>query len=136
MGYTTKFEGVLKFKSNVTVAELKAVKSVIGRTHADYAGYIQLKIADDLSGIKWDGTEKFYHSVDAVNFVIGKVREEFPTFNLHGELQAQGEEGSDRWIMRMVDGRAEKVELRSTGVEATCPDCAHTFYVGGEWVEK
>lgn len=141
MGYTTEFSGILEFDENVMVAEVRMVSEIInlGRNgnHPDYSGYIQLKVNEELTGIEWDGTEKFYDSVEAVNFVIKKVRVNYPDFCLWGELLAQGEDSADRWIMRIgEDGLARKIALRPTGVHCMCPNCGYEFWQDGEWLES
>lgn len=139
MGYTTEFEGVLKFSDDISLKEYVAIEKLLedGRNgDAMYDGWIQLEISDDRSGIQWDGTEKFYHAEDAVNFIINKMRERWPNFSLHGEMIAQGENISDRWILRIGDdGCAHRVELVTSSKALECPYCAHQFYLDAEFSE-
>lgn len=41
--------------------------------------------------------------VEAINFVVGKVKELNPNFNLTGKLLAEGEVQSDVWLATIVD---------------------------------
>jgi len=138
MGYSTSFTGVLKFTSEPTTPQLKLLGTILGEDPSDHAewvhhsvgnvSYIQLEVARDYSGLQWDGTEKFYEAVNAVNLVLAVMREEFPDFGLSGELTAQGEDNDDRW--RLVigdDGRAKKVDVPLTGRKVICPHCRETF---------
>jgi hypothetical protein len=138
MGYTTKFKGELKFVHEPTVAQLKKLNSMFGedcREHPEWdakdLSYIDLKLADDLSGIKWDdGTEKTYHMERLVNVVITEMRKQFPDFALAGKLLAQGEEIEDRWELAIwTDGLAYKRDLPMPGKKVKCPHCRESFYI-------
>ncbi len=137
MGYTTTFTGKLEFTDAVKPKMLALIKSVefadlreLDPTYEDDhdVSYLQFRITDDFSGIEWDGSEKWYGAVACVNWLIAFVRREFPKFSLKGQMCAQGEDAADRWILRMVDGVATKVETPPTGRTVECPDCGATFY--------
>lgn len=139
MGYSTRFQGMLKFTHELTMQQLKRLSAVLGEDPddhpewADYAdcgevSYIQWKVTKDLAGIQWDGHEKFYHAVNSVNLLLAYMREDHPDFGLTGELLAQGEEIRDRWILAidLVTGKAikRKVDL---GSAYECPHCREEF---------
>jgi hypothetical protein len=138
MGYTTQFEGVLKFKHPLSVEQDAFLRTICSGDlqHTDdhpewvkpekYRGYIQLEIAKDQSGIKWDGGEKFYDAVDAVNTVVMTMQAKFPDFGLEGEMLAQGEEIRDRWILAIEDGRAVERSI-DLGSSYECPHCREEF---------
>lgn len=142
MGYTTTFKGTLKFNPDLTAKELGHLKKYLGediRDHLEWLEggfeekdlyYVQFEINDDFSGIEWDGSEKFYGSVDCVNLLTKEMRKVRPDFEFTGELQAQGEEADDRWILRMKDGIAKGVKLVSSGDKVECPHCGETFSLG------
>lgn len=123
MGYTTQFSGTLKFTKPLTAEEELFLSTICNdeMMHTDdlpncikpknYRGYIQLVISQDKSGIEWDGNEKFYDAVDAVNTVIMTMQEKFPDFGLKGGLIAQGEEVGDVWKLLIKDGKATKEEI-------------------------
>lgn len=142
MGYTTEFEGVLKFKSPLTAEQELFLREMLPgpdecyedtSDHPDwikpkgYNGYLQLEIANDKSGIEWDNNEKFYNAVEAVNTVILTMQSKFPNFGLEGHLLAQGEEIGDVWYLKIIDGKAEKIETNIDLHE--CPECGHQWKV-------
>jgi hypothetical protein len=137
MGYTTKFDGVLNFKSEVTVTQLAFIKAMCGedcREHPEWGrkdlSYIDLQITEDYSGLEWSGAEKTYDMCDLVNVVTAQVRKKWPEFSLTGRLLAQGEDIDDRWMLVIgEDGLATKQEVKLTGTICTCPDCGHRFEV-------
>ena len=135
MGYNTDFSGELKFTQTFTVPQLIALEKIIGedcRDHPEWgekeASYIQLVLTDDKSGLEWDGGEKTYHMVEAVNVVIREMRKQWPDFGLSGELLAQGEEFGDLWKLSIgADGFAYKTEMTVTNGSVQCPECDHVF---------
>lgn len=136
MGYSTKFTGSLKFAHNITVKEIAALKAMecIDRREIVPAPkgewyYLDLEANDELDGIKWSGAEKSYDMVGQVNYVIDKMKKDWPKFSLSGEMAAQGEDADDRWILRIVNGRAVKIEDPPSGRKVECPECECNFYV-------
>lgn len=135
MGYSTDFGGELKFAAELRASELAFLQSILGedaREHKDWnAGdvvHIDLELTDEFDGIKWDGSEKTYAMVEAVNLVTRLMREKCPEFRLIGSLLAQGEDSEDRWMLVMGDdGIARKEEIRLTGERIKCPQCGNTF---------
>lgn len=135
MGYTTKFEGALKIVGDPTLSMIKELKKFLGedtRDHEEWgdAGdcyYIQYELTEEMDGIKWDGSEKFYGAVDAVNIITRNMRKTFPDFAFSGELLAQGEDLPDRWRLVMKDGVATHVDHPHAGKIVQCPDCGHEF---------
>ena len=106
MGYSTDFTGILWFTSEPSVAQLTKLKTLFDedcRDHPEWesgeAGYIDLEITNDFKGIKWNGAEKTRGLVDSVNIILSEMKKLFPNFGLSGEMEAQGEEGSDQWIL-------------------------------------
>jgi len=136
MGYHTNFEGQLKFKRELTASQLALVQQFMGedcRNHPEWdepeLTYVDLKITPDLSGIMWDGSEKTYDMVDAVNMITRIVRKTMPEFELTGSLLAQGENIDDRWTLIMKDGIATKVDTPRAGQKYICPNCECDFYI-------
>lgn len=77
MGYTTQFEGILKFETPVTTEVLAELSKYLGKDRRDILGcddetiyqdgkygtywyYIDFELAPDFSGIQWNGSEKSY----------------------------------------------------------------------------
>ena len=143
MGYTTEFEGVLKFTSPLTAEQELYLIEMLGIDPNDKPelkqsaklSYIQYDLVKDKSGIEWDGNEKFYYAENACNFIIENMKEKFPDFGLEGELLAQGEEFGDIWKLAIVDGIAKRIDLKIDG-HVTCPECSHVFAVTGNEYES
>ena len=138
VGYQTDFTGILRFTRPMTLLELAYIEKQMGfDLPDDLKGYIyphgkphyvQLEVSNDKSGIQWDGNEKFYEAVNAVNFVIDNARREIPDFGLSGQLEAQGEEIGDHWFLVIgEDGYAKRVDAPKIGDKVTCPNCDHEF---------
>lgn len=73
-------------------------------------------------------TTKIYEMVNQVNLVIREMKRIWPDFGLEGELQAQGEEMSDRWVLRIgQDGMAYSASIPQLGEKVKCPRCEHEF---------
>ena len=137
MGYQTDFDGVLKFKNEPSMQEIKKINKLMNfldpdehpeflRNPGDKLSYIQFELTDDIDGIKWDGSEKFYNAVEAVNFILLNMRAEFPDFGFTGELLARGESAKDVWKLAIVDGKAVRVDI-SVGDSYECPHCREEF---------
>jgi len=117
MGYTTKFTGCLKFAEPISVEQLAQLESMLDedvRDHPEwqkqgedeYTTYIDLALVkgeDGPVGLEWNGAEKTYGMVNAVNIITRVMRQKWPTFRLTGELLARGEDFSDNWTLRMND---------------------------------
>lgn len=131
MGYNTHFDGVLYFNDDLPVKAIKHILCTIANREATYNGkkiYIQFEVTKGLDGIQWDGSEKFYDAVDAVNYIIEKVKSVYPNFSLSGEITAQGEDSFDRWKLAINDkGRAYKKEIIGDKGKVHCPHCGKDF---------
>ncbi len=134
MGYNTKFSGVLQFLPDVPIGAVKLLHDLIGEpgetiTPSGYgAHYIDIVIADDLTGIKWDEEcEKTYGMVETVNYLLDKVREQYPEFGLTGSLLARGEDIEDVWNLVIKDGKAVEVRVDLSESLSTCPSCGHQW---------
>lgn len=136
MGYTTEFDGLLKFKNELSMPQYKLLKTFMWANVDDHPEwkyphgkphYIQFEINDDMTGIQWDGSEKFYDSVEAANYILVNMQKEFPSFGLIGKLLAHGEDIDDRWYLEIVDGLAQRVDIVSVSEAVSCPKCGHEF---------
>ena len=136
MGYSTEFKGELKFTTILTPEQLLKVKSFLGedcRSHPEWGeqnlSYIDLEFLPDLSGLKWDGSEKTYDLVKKVNLIIVEMRKEYPEFGLIGKMLAQGEEIDDRWIIEIINGKAIKSPIETKSSLIKCPHCGENFII-------
>jgi hypothetical protein len=146
MGYTTNFQGALKFKKELTVPELAYMQKFLGEdlrdspelmkltpqkdgeiTNCQYC--IDLEVTKNYDGLQWDGAEKSYNMETQVNFLIALMKKKYPGFGLTGYMNAQGEDIEDRWRLEMQDGKAVKVETPPKGRKVECPHCGGYFYI-------
>lgn len=139
MGYTTKFVGELLFAAEVSVEELRIVKEASStEKRAEWEkydpknaiNYIGFELNRGMTGIDWDGGEKFYGAVEAVNLITSLVRKVNPDFKFKGKLLAQGEDLTDRWALEIAeDGTARRVDI-AVGARKVCrPSCEEEFLV-------
>jgi hypothetical protein len=135
VGYSTQFEGVLKFTADLPISQIGRLKGFLGedcRNHPEWGSthltYINLEIADDFSGLQWDGSEKSYEMEEKINLIISNMRKEYPDFALTGKLQAQGDDFDDRWVLTFDDnGKAIRQNLVIVGEIIECPHCGEKF---------
>lgn len=128
MGYDTRFKGVLKFSNKLDIDQLKVLNEILGE-RIPGASYCQFQVTKDMTGIEWDGGEKFYDAEKAAQYVIDYMRSDgFSDFGLTGELLAQGESIEDRWRLRCTGDKCERVEDRPAGEKVKCPHCLLSFY--------
>lgn len=139
MGYSTRFQGELKFTKELTASQLAHLKTMLGedcREHPEWGTkdlyHIDLELTDDFSGLKWSGAEKTYGLEKTTNVVIDQMQKKWPDFGLSGQLAAQGEDVEDRWVLTIkADGRATKVKTPPVGKKITCPHCEEDFFYEG-----
>ncbi len=138
MGYSTDYDGVLKFKKELTSRALGKLNTILGedcRDHPEWdcggLTYIDLELTKDFSGIQWNGSEKSYEMVEKVNFVIELMRKDFPDFALEGQFHCNGEDSSDVWELIMEDNgiTAFEKEMVFTSPQVRCPHCDEVFHV-------
>jgi hypothetical protein len=135
MGYTTKFNGELRFTKELSASQLATLDAMLGedcRDHPEWGAndlyYIDLELTKDFGGLKWNGTEKTYGLEKLVNVVIAQMRKKWPDFGLTGTLMAQGEDFDDVWALNIgADGLAHKEKLTIAGQVVTCPKCEAKF---------
>lgn len=140
MGYTTTFNGSLKFTKELSAKELAYLSQFINGTTIqpewinpqNIRGYMQFELTKDFDGIKWDGSEKFYDSVECVNIIIDNMKAQFPDFGLEGYLECQGEDYADIWMLAIADGKAVEKKTPRIGEEITCPRCGDNFILEGK----
>jgi len=139
MGYSTEFIGELLFTKELKASEIVKIKSFLGRDcrahpewNAKHLTYIDLELTDNLSGLKWDGSEKTYDLVEKVNLIIDMMKKDYPDFGLNGSLLAQGEDITDRWMLSIDEnGKAVQNKIEIKGKKITCPHCQENFILEG-----
>lgn len=130
MGYSTDFSGVLTFKKELTGKQIAKIQTFLGadcREHPEWGKndltWIDLEFAENFEGLQWNGSEKTYDLVKKVNLITEKMRQEFPDFEMEGELLAQGEETGDVWKLVMINGVATKQHVDFMPKGSVCPHC-------------
>lgn len=139
MGYSTTFNGELRFTKEATASQLAALKGMLGedcREHPEWEApdlyYVDLEFNGDFTGLIWNGAEKTYGLDKVVNVIITEMRKRWPDFGLEGVMAAQGESVEDRWTLSIgEDGMASKIKVALTGKVVTCPHCQHRFALEG-----
>jgi hypothetical protein len=143
MGYSTNFNGVLKFTKTLNAKEIARLSKVLGEDTRElddeiskifdevgFQGfYIFLEFTEDYDGLQWpQGQEKTYGMVEAINGVIGYMKAEFKDFGLEGDMHAQGDEVGDIWKIVMEDNVAKKYDIKfDVNPRVKCPECGHIF---------
>lgn len=128
MGYSTQFDGVLKFKNEPTVKQLQRLSEILDQDcskhpewNANGLGYIDLRLTKGFDGIEHNDAEKTYDMPNLVNVVIDQMQKEWPEFELEGQLLAQGEEAGDVWYCVIENGRAVRKEISLTPSDNSFP---------------
>jgi hypothetical protein len=109
MGYTTTFDGAITITPPLNEAE---------KEKADYwyfcddkiegapSSYCQWEVSHKGDSLKWDGGEKFYKSLEWMQWIIDQL----PGHQFSGEIIAQGDEAGDVWKIVVKDNKAERKE--------------------------
>ena len=120
MGYTTEFEGKFSLSAPAPAEVVLAIRDLDGRkgklppgTTPWPDGYCQWVLTADLTGIEWDGEEKFYDYVEWLQAIIDNVLKPAGVA-LTGTVKYQGESFDDAGTLSVVDG---EVVTKETGVE-------------------
>jgi len=138
MGYTTEFEGVLKFTRELTGRELASINKVLNNSnemdqdmrkfeHRHMISYIDLQLTDDFQGVEWNGAEKTYCMHEMIGFVSLKLEQLSPPCSFVGELLCQGEDVEDRYILKVTGDKVKKIKIELSGIKCECPDCGAIF---------
>ena len=89
------------------------------------------------TSILWNECEKFYDSVEWIQYIIDHFIGDNPIamsellflrpHKLSGRIEAQGEEYSDRWTLEVKDNVAKKIYRPRLGEDVECPNCGEEF---------
>lgn len=72
--------------------------------------WCQWRPTDDGAAIEWDGGEKFYRYVEWLEYLIANILAP-KGYALSGEVKWQGEDMSDRGVIRVSDNKVESTPL-------------------------
>lgn len=135
MGYTTQFQGVVKITPELKTSQVKFIQGMFGdmrewnpeeAKRLDFT-WFDFEFNEEMDGLQWDGTEKFYDADTKMQYLIDRAVEKYPELSFNGILQAQGEEIDDRWQLVVNDNKVKKVEVTLKGKIITCPRCEEKF---------
>jgi hypothetical protein len=136
MGYTTKFDGEIRFNRELVASEIVLLKEIFefDPRGGDYVKdspyefyYIDLELNETLDGIAWNGAGKSYGMVEQVQYVVDRMIEKAPDLVFNGEFLAQGEEHDDRWKLIVTDNKVSEVKIVLKGKRVECPHCGEEF---------
>jgi len=105
MGYTTTFEGHVKFSRKLTLDEKNDLDLISDNHHDDtkFPGAYCQWVTDKYGYyLEWDGKEKFYEYIEWLEWLIENKFEQWDIV-LNGSLEWQGEEARDRGIITVKD---------------------------------
>jgi len=71
--------------------------------------WLQWVPTDDKKGLEWDGSEKFYHSLEWIEYLIERILKP-EGYVVNGIVNAQGENPDDQYHIKVVDNVVEKVQ--------------------------
>ena len=120
MGYTTTFEGHISIGEPLLAKTLERL-DFLGEDSRDNVylkqmgapqGYCQWVLRPDpndyeLQCLKWDGEEKFYDSLEWMQFIVETV---LTDYTCNGVIEAQGEELSDRWLLVVENSKVSQYQ--------------------------
>lgn len=122
MGYTTKFVGEFQANKPISITliglleklaseELTAsdIEELCWPTVPDH--YFQWEVTKDRKGVQWNGGEKFYDYVEWLQWLIDVLKKkQHGNIMLSGQIEYRGEDSRDWGFLKIVDGKAVKVE--------------------------
>ena len=108
MGYSTDFSGSLKLSRKLNFAEAKVWLELAEdrdafKSQSGIDSYLQWVPSTDLEHLVWDGNEKFYDYIEALKWLLGKLKGKENSIIANGELTWQGESVGDVGIITVVD---------------------------------
>ncbi len=121
MGYTTEFSGSFSLNKALTVAQKKELEEFANTRHGgnmdsddDKPGfYCQWVPNEDGTEIEWDGSEKFYHYVEWIEYLIEHFIKPWG-LTLEGEVEWRGEEDDDLGMIQIMENEVETLEGKVT----------------------
>lgn len=122
MGYTTKFSGEFKFVGDPPLSVIRKIQEL---EYADEnpegapKAYSQWVPNKDLTGIVWNGQEKFYFYVEWLQWIIDTILKPEKVM-ITGRVEFSGEDAEDIGVIIVEEDqhvRVEKVPLVSDEIE-------------------
>ena len=114
MGYSTDFTGRITVKPTLNADLQTKINKFCEERHDSntdvYAGFpgfwcdLMVTSDEEASYIWWNGNEKSYDMAAWMRVVIDNFLAA-KGFTCNGEMEAQGEENSDRWLLKVTDNK-------------------------------
>lgn len=111
MGYTTEFAGSITIHPPLSEEEAAFLREFARKDHRTEnlpGNYCQWEPTHDGTALGWDGGEKFYHSVEWMEYLIKMFLRSNHVLN--GVIDAQGEDMDDRWRLVVKNNVVTKQE--------------------------
>lgn len=138
MGYTTRFDGHIKFSRQLTLDEKNQLDDIAEDRH-DEAGapstYCQWVTDKHGYYLEWDGNEKFYAYVEWLEWLIENKFKKWGVV-LNGSLKWQGEDNEDIGIITVKDNVVKAQEATITYDEDKIKRLRELFKPQLEWYKK
>ncbi len=146
MGYSTNYNGEMKFKNELTAKQLAHLNKIIGEDCREFDSqyskksnwyYLSLELTKEYDGLKWDGSEKTNCVEDMLNYITEYMRKAgYSDFELTGKMECQGEEVGDYYFIEMISGVACVQNVVVQGDVVLCPHCGLKFILTDEHIVK
>ncbi len=145
MSYHTNYDGFLEFTCELTTKQLNHLTKILGEDSRDHPEwdlpaycadlyFVDLELADDFSGLDPPEDSDGRDMVNQVSAVIELMKRIKPEFGLAGEFKAQGEERGDCWVLKIVDGKAVRVDQPTLDDTCVCPHCNQQFLLSSAMI--
>lgn len=141
MGYQTEFAGAFKFSRQLTLDENETLKEFAQRDHRCKVDEGMPPVPDwpfcnwgptnRGRALHWNGGEKFYYYVEWLNYLIDRFFQPWD-LEISGEVTWQGEDSSDRGLIRVSEAGVDVFSVQDT----PCEECAGTGLRGTKLVPQ
>ncbi len=114
MGYTTTFTGRVNLSRELTASEAQILLDFSEERHSpsETPGYnCDWEPTKDGLGIQHNGCEKFYDADAWMQYIINEFLDKWG-ITTNGTINAQGEDATDVWRLKVVDNVVIRVKGR------------------------
>lgn len=133
MGYSTRYEGVMKFSRDLTGPELAKLSEALGEDRREhewpdpengaYWNHVDLELTADFGGLQWNDAEKTGQLEQILRYLDRHFLPSDVSFT--GQMLAQGEDITDRYRIVAEEGL---ISVHGEEVGTTeCPECGHRW---------
>ncbi len=132
MGYSTDYAGEIRI-ANLNLDRVRTLQKYFGEDKRDLDPvpkvdfyHFNIELNDELTALKWDGSEKTSYLEQMLNFLKEAAGLEFQEGD---QILAQGEEATDRYLITIENNTAVTKTIQVGGF-VHCPECDHRFIPG------